>query len=430
MARKRLAALATLLLANYLFYARWDIWYLALIPLASSADYCISHALSYVSRDLWRRVLVGASIALNIGLIIAIRFIPGVALPLTLSFYAFQALTYTIDIYRGEAKPAQSYLAYLAAVSFFPTTLAGPIARVSRLLNQFEKRQPISEVNGSKALFLIAMGLIKKLLIADYLASNFVNRVFDFPALYTGSENLMAVYAYTVQIYCDFSGYTDIALGSAMLLGIALPPNFHRPYAALNLADFWRRWHISLSNWLRDYLYFALPGQRTAFMPYVNLIITMVLAGFWHGASWTFVVWGALHGVGLAVVRALQIRRPTRGAPPPGFTVGKAAAWFVTFHFVALSWIFFRAQSLETAWAILGRIASATISFENVSGPIVLVLLIGFAAHYVPSRWYDQSQEAFVRAPFYAQAVALLLLVLGLQMVVSSGAAPFIYTRF
>src|SRR5205823_268737 len=186
------------------------------------------------------------------------------------------------------------------------TTLAGPITRVSSLIDQFEKRKPLDPADGGRALFLIGMGLMKKLLIADYLSSNLVNRVFDFPTLYTGAETLIAVYAYALQIYYDFSGYTDIAMGSALLLGIKLPPNFNRPYAAENIADFWRRWHISLSNWLRDYLYFSLPGKRSKIFTYVNLVVTMVIGGLWHGASWNFVIWGALHGVGLAVVRLWQ----------------------------------------------------------------------------------------------------------------------------
>jgi alginate O-acetyltransferase complex protein AlgI len=286
------------------------------------------------------------------------------SLPLSLSFYVFQALTYTIDIYRRDPKGTRSYLAHLAAVSFFPTTLAGPITRVSSLIDQFEKPKKLDPADGGRALFLIGMGLMKKML-ADYLAGNLVNRVFDFPNLYTGTETLIAVYAYALQIYYDFSGYTDIALGSALLLGIKLPQNFNMPYAAVNIADFWRRWHISLSNWLRDYLYFSLPGLRSKWkiFTYTNLVITMVLGGLWHGANWTFVIWGALHGVGLAVVRLWQQRTGT--AKPSG--VWNYISIFATFHFVAFAWIFFRAPNLENAGAILSRIGSLTVSFANIT---------------------------------------------------------------
>ena len=317
------------LFANYFFYAKWDLSYLVLIPAASTCDYLIGLGLQNSKDPLPRRVLVTLSIVMNIGLLATLKYMPfflqnwsevtGRAapewhwtLPLSLSFYVFQALTYTIDLYRRDAKGTRSYLAHLASVSFFPTTLAGPITRVSSLIDQFEKPKKLDPADGGRALFLIGMGLMKKLLIADFLASNLVNRVFDFPKLYSGTETLIAVYAYALQIYYDFSGYTDIALGSALLLGIRLPPNFNRPYAAENLADFWRRWHISFSNWLRDYLYFSLPGKRSKVMPYLNLIITMVIGGLWHGASWNFVIWGALHGIGLAAVRLWQTQHRYR----------------------------------------------------------------------------------------------------------------------
>jgi len=253
--RVRALALSVLLFANYFFYARWNLWYLAIIPLASTCDYFIGLGLEATPNRLLRRLLVTASIALNIGLIVFAR---NWKLSITLSFYAFQALTYTIDLYRRDAKATPSYLAHLAAVSFFPTILAGPITRVSLLLDQLEKRKPLEAADGGRALFLIGLGLIKKLMIADYLGGNLVNRVFDFPNLYTGMENLIAVYSYTLQLYYDFSGYTDIARGTSRLLGIELMENFNQPYFSRNITEFWRRWHISLSTWLRDYLYIPL----------------------------------------------------------------------------------------------------------------------------------------------------------------------------
>jgi alginate O-acetyltransferase complex protein AlgI len=428
LARARSLGLAVILFANYFFYAKWDVRYLVLIPAASTCDYLFGLGLQSSKRPAVRRLLVTASIVMNIGLLATLRW--GRAgswiLPLSLSFYAFQALTYTIDLYRGDAKGTRSYLAHLTAVSFFPTILAGPITRVSSLIEQFEKRKPLDPADGGRALFLIGMGLTKKLLVADYLAGNLVNRVFDFPTLYTGAETLVAVYAYAIQLYYDFSGYTDIALGSALLLGIKLPPNFNRPYAAENLADFWRRWHISFSSWLRDYLYFSLPGKRTTWAPYLNLVITMVIGGLWHGAGWTFVIWGALHGVGLAAVRLWQTQRGSAKA----VGVWRYVNIVATFHFVVFAWIFFRAPSVEIALAILARIGSLTVSFANISGPLALILLIGVLAHYVPKKWYDLSLTIYTRAPFYAQAFALMLLVLGLQNIVQTGEAPFIYTKF
>ena len=441
--RFRVLTLALILFANYFFYAKWDLFYLVLIPALSTCDYLIGLGLQDSKNPVARRLLVTASIVMNLSLLASIKYMPfffqnwsavtgksapawNWTLPVSLSFYVFQALTYTIDLYRRDAKGTRSYLAHLSAVSFFPTTLAGPITRVSSLIDQFEKPKKLDAADGGRALFLIAMGLMKKLLIADFLGANLVNRVFDFPKLYSGAETLIAVYAYALQIYYDFSGYTDIAIGSALLLGIRLPVNFNKPYVAVNVADFWRRWHITLSNWLRDYLYFSLPGKRTKIMPYANLILTMVIGGLWHGASWNFVIWGALHGVGLAAVRGWQVLRKNR----------KPAAWthylsiFATFQFVCFAWIFFRAPNLETVWEILGRIGSLTLPAPNVTAPLAIVLAIGIFAHYVPKKWYDFGLNVFVRAPFYAQAAALALLVIGLQYVAQTGATPFIYNRF
>jgi alginate O-acetyltransferase complex protein AlgI len=424
--RIRALALGLILFANYFFYARWDLRYLAIIPLASTIDYVIGLGLQATPNRLLRRLLVTASIVLNIGLIALAR---NWKLSITLSFYAFQALTYTIDLYRRDAKATRSYLAHLAAVSFFPTILAGPITRVSILIDQLEKRAPLDANDGGRALFLIGLGLIKKLMIADYLGGNLVNRVFDFPNLYTGAENLIAVYSYTLQLFYDFSGYTDIAIGSALLLGIKLPPNFNQPYAAHNIADFWRRWHITLSNWLRDYLYFSLPGLRSKWkiFTYVNLLITMVLGGLWHGQSWNFAIWGALHGLGLVVVRLWQIRT---GSKPAASAVWRFASIFLTAQYVAFAWIFFRAPNLETAGQILARIGSGTVSFANISTGLWLILAIAVVAHYIPKNWYEVSVNLYIRAPFYAQAMALAALVIGLQYVAQTGAAPFVYQRF
>ena len=442
LSRWRAAGLAVLLFANYFFYAKWDLFYLALIPIGSTIDFTIGYLLGRVKGPGWRKLLVTLSILLNLGILAVFKYAgffletlgqAGVAVgkwewtfPLGISFYCFQALTYTIDIYRKDAKPTASYLSHLTAVSLFPTTLAGPITRVADLVKQLEKPgRELMAADGSKGLFLIGLGLMKKLLVADYLAENLVNRVFDFPGLYSGGEVLAGVYAFALQLYFDFSGYTDIAIGSAALLGLKLPINFNQPYSATNINDFWRRWHISLSNWLRDYLFFSLPGKRNAVMPYLNLIITMTLGGLWHGASWNFVIWGLLHGAGQAICRFWQIWR------------GKATPWtpawwrtFVTVQFVCFCWIYFRASSLEQANLVLERIASNSWTVENVSGGLWAVLALAVVGHYLPNSWVERPRDLFVRVPFYAQAVVLLLLAIAIQYVAATGAAPFIYTKF
>jgi D-alanyl-lipoteichoic acid acyltransferase DltB (MBOAT superfamily) len=406
------------LAANWFFCARWSWVYLAVIPLCSLIDYWIGRGIAAGHR--W---LISLSLLMNLGLIVSTKLPTGVsfALPLSLSFYAFQALTYTIDIFRKDAKPAPNWLTYAASVSFFPTILAGPITRVSTLVTQWAKfKLPLSNEEGGRALFLIGMGFAKKLLIADYLGEQLVNRVFDTPTLYSGLEVLLGVYGYAFQLYYDFSGYTDIALGSALLLGFKLPANFNRPYEATNVADFWRRWHISFSNWLRDYLYFSLPGARGKALPYLNLVITMLFGGLWHGLNWTFLVWGAWHGLGLAMARFLR----NRGDFPRWLAI------LLTFHFVLIGWIFFRADSLGSAWTVLNQISSFTLGLANVSPGFAGMLALAATLHYLPGNWYTRVQQTFTDAPALAQAAALLLLALSIQHAVATGAAPFVYQRF
>ncbi|MBL8233113.1 MAG: MBOAT family protein [Bryobacterales bacterium] len=447
LARRRALCLSLILFANYFFYAKWDVFYLFLIPAASTLDFLIGFGIS-ISKAQWkRRALLGLSLALNVGMLATLKYMPflldnyaflaGVerpewhwSFPLGISFYCFQSLTYTFDVYRKDAKATPSYLAYLSAVSFFPTTLAGPITRVAALLPQLEKPKNVSAEDGGRAVFRIGLGLMKKMLVADYLGTNFVNRIFDFPNLYSGTEVLIGVYAYALQLYFDFSGYTDIAIGSALLLGLKLPENFKMPYAAENIADFWRRWHITLSNWLRDYLYFSLPGLRSKWkvFTYANLVITMVIGGLWHGPSWTFVIWGLLHGSALALTRYLQTLRGDAKPNPAWWARGTRI--FVTCQFVCLAWVFFRASSLGNAMEVLGRIFSGTAAVANISLPIVIIMTIATLGHYLPDAWFKRADHLFVRSPFFVQAAAMALLLLAIHYVAAKDVAPFIYTKF
>ena len=448
LARFRAASLAVILFANYFFYAKWDLFYLALIPTAAFTDYLIGLGLGSVKAQWARRALVTASVGLNLGILATFKYMPFLlgawagfggntppawhwTFPLGISFYCFQSLTYTIDLYRRDGKPVRSLLTHMTAVTFFPTTLAGPITRVLALAPQLEKpARVLRKEEGGRALFRIGVGLLKKFLIADFLAENLVNRVFDTPGLYSASETLIGVYGYALQLYYDFSGYTDIAIGSALLLGLKLPENFNRPYQSLNIADFWRRWHISLSNWLRDYLYFSLPGLRSRWkvFTYMNLIVTMVLGGLWHGANWTFVVWGAMHGVALAIQHGW---RSFRGNPPPTQRIlPRLISVLLTTHFVIFAWIVFRASSLENAREILSRLGSGSVSFENISAGVATVMTVAILSHFTPKRWYEFSLSRFEAAPFYAQAALLALLVMAIEYVAVTGAAPFVYTRF
>jgi alginate O-acetyltransferase complex protein AlgI len=437
----RLLRLAVILFANYLFCARYGLFYVLLLPVCSTLDFLVGLGLMRFRRAPVRRLLVGFSIALNLGLLAGSRHM-GLLLnrhatatsgwdwifPLGLSFYVFQSLTYTIDLYRRDGNGTSSLLSYLSAVSFFPTIQAGPITRVTELVKQFSTHPKLSRTDGGRAFFLIGTGLLKKALIADYLAENLVNRVFDTPKLYSGAEVLIAVYAYSLQLYYDFSGYTDIARGTALLLGIKLPINFDRPYRAANLTEFWRRWHISFSNWLRDYLFFSLPGARSKIMPYLNLVITMVLGGLWHGIAWTFAIWGLLHGLVLAGTRAWWA---WHGKPKQPVNPWRhAAAVFCTYQFVCLTWVFFRAGSLADALAMLGRIGSLSMGFENVTAVLAIVLLLAAAALFVKTAWYARAMESFAESPFYVHAAALVLVAVAIQLLGGRGGAPFVYSRF
>jgi alginate O-acetyltransferase complex protein AlgI len=438
-ARARRARLGIVLLANYVFCAQFGVFYALLLPACSLVDYSVGLGLMRFRPPALRRLLVGVSIALNLALLIASRYMPtllnrhgGVqwdwVFPLGLSFYTFQALTYTLDLYRRDADGTHSLLAHLSAVSFFPTIVAGPITRVSELVKQFAGAPALTRADGGRAFFLIGLGLMKKALIADYLGDNFVNRVFDTPNLYSGAEALIAVYAYSLQLYFDFSGYTDIARGVAQLLGIRLPINFDRPYLSANVTEFWRRWHITFSNWLRDYLYFSLPGKRTKVMPYINLIITMILGGLWHGTTWTFAIWGALHGTALAVTRLWQTLRGRQKRPEAVWS--RPLRIFCTYQFVCLTWIFFRAASLPDAWTLLSRIESLTVSLENVSWPLAAVLLIGAGSMFTGKKLYSRTMDLFANRPFYVHAAALALVAVALQLLGGRGSAPFVYSRF
>jgi alginate O-acetyltransferase complex protein AlgI len=426
--------LAVMAAANLYFLARFSLIYLAL-PLATSADFFIGLGLGSSKSKTSRRLLLGASLAINLGLLVGLKLIPIFTaerfqwlLPLSLSFYCFQSLTYTIDLYLGEIQPTRSYLAYLSAGLFFPSMTAGPIPRTGKLLDQFSHPFELTAEDGARAMLLIGTGLVKKLLIADYLANNLVARVFDTPALYSSAEILAGVYGFALQLFFDFSGYTDIAMGAALLLGIRLPENFRQPYLSVNVADFWRRWHITFSEWLRDYLFDFLPKRRKhQVLSYsYAFLVTMMLGGLWHGISWTFLIWGALHGLALGVVFAWKRRRVV---PSPAWWA-KLLGGLLTFHFVCFTWIFFRATSLPNALAILRGLGSLTWSLGNVTPLVAAVMLAAAFAHCLPPRWFEISSGAAARMPFWVQGMAMAALILLIQSLAGRGSAPFVYGNF
>jgi len=355
-----------------------------------------------------------------------------VILPVGISFYTFQILSYVIDVYRGILSPERNLLNFAFYITFFPQLVAGPIVRASSFLPQLKKQIKLDELEIQRGFFLIMQGLVKKAIIADYIAQ-YNDIVFSNPAGYSGFENLMALYGYALQIYCDFSGYSDIAIGIGKIMGFDLGINFNKPYQALNITEFWRRWHISLSSWLRDYLYIPLGGNRKGkIRMYVNLFITMLLGGLWHGASWRFVIWGGMHGIGLAIHKIWKKLLPEK------FTENKVwmiMSWFLTFHFVVFLWIFFRATTLQDAWAMIKQIFTAmdmayVVPFWQVRKLFLILLLLGFLIHFIPSHLYPRLEAIFARVPWIVKAFAFVILVQLIIELKSSDVQPFIYFQF
>jgi D-alanyl-lipoteichoic acid acyltransferase DltB (MBOAT superfamily) len=355
-----------------------------------------------------------------------------VLLPVGISFLVFRVLTYTIDIYRGELAPA-STLDFGVYVAFFPYLLAGPIARARDFLPQLSSPREAHSVDAGRAFVLILGGLAKKMLIADYLSTHIVNGVFASPQSFSSWETLWGIAAYSVQIYCDFSAYSDIAIGISLLLGIELPENFNAPYTARTIQDFWRRWHITLSSWLRDYLYIPLGGNRKGRgRTYVNLLVTFLLAGLWHGAGWTFVFWGGMHGVGLALERARADTRHARGLPEPGATArARALQRLAVFVFVSVAWVFFRAESIGGAFAILWRLVAGLGSIGSaVTWPIVGLVVLGIGIQYVPRRLIEGLEDGLSRIGWAGQGAVLALALFLIDTLGPQGAAEFLYFKF
>jgi D-alanyl-lipoteichoic acid acyltransferase DltB (MBOAT superfamily) len=353
-----------------------------------------------------------------------------VLLPVGISFYTFQTMSYTLDIYRGRLEPVTSWLEFGVFVTYFPQLVAGPIVRASELLPQLARRPVLTSDNVSRGLFLITVGMAKKVVVADLLSVNLVDRVFDNPELYSATEVVIALYAFTMQIYCDFSGYTDVARGSAMLMGLRLPENFDRPYQAANPAEFWRRWHMTLSTWLRDYLYFPLGGSRVSpARAYWNLWLTIFLIGIWHGASWTFVLYGLIQATAMVLHRFVQrwSGRP-RDAVDPWVT--RVLKVFACLQFVVFSRILFRASSIENARDVTERLVSGTTSVAQVSTTVWLVLVLSLAAHYLPKWIFVRVEERFVALPAIAQGVVLATVGGVLGLVATTETVPYIYFQF
>jgi D-alanyl-lipoteichoic acid acyltransferase DltB (MBOAT superfamily) len=359
--------------------------------------------------------------------------ISSIVLPVGISFFTFQSLSYTIDMYRKKLEPVRNVSDFGFYVSFFPQLVAGPIVRASEFIPQLYREYNVTKREFSHAVFLIVKGLTKKIIISDFIAVNFIDRVFELPTAYSGFENLLAVYGYGLQIYCDFSGYTDIAIGVALILGFRLPVNFNSPYKALDLTDFWRRWHISLSRWLKDYLYIPMGGNRKGRLrTLLNIMMTMLIGGLWHGASLRFLIWGGLHGIGLAINK---IKDYIFGTPVQKGRLATALSVFLTFNFVSFCWIFFRAQNMHSVVLMLRQIfndfvpASFGTIFHAYSGAFAL-MAAGYIIHFLPEKFKEWYRGLFINTPLAVQMILVLIAGFLLFGMGSVAAMPFIYFRF
>src|ERR671911_1258278 len=434
-----------ILAASYFYYG-WVDWRWVLLLVASSVvnTFAAQVIARSPSRSNRRRALI-AAIAFDLLLLGVFKYVGffvdelkgaldsvglgsplplvQIVLPIGISFFTFQAISYVVDVYRGDTRAASlGDVAILQA--FFPHLVAGPIVRANELLPQLRVPRDPRTVLAGPGLFLVAGGLVKKTVVADELARRVVDPVFNDPGAHSGGELLLAFYAFAAQIYCDFSGYTDMAIGLALLLGYVLPQNFNRPYLALSLQDFWRRWHMTLSRWLRDYLYIPLGGNRGGRRrTYRNLMLTMLLGGLWHGAAWTFVIWGGIHGTALSVERWGRERWV-------GFRLPAWLAWLVTFHVVCLAWVFFRSPDLSTAFEMLGQIGASGPS-PLVTLPLVLLVVAAVAIQALPPRWWRTAEAWLVARPVAVQGLLVGSVIVAADAAGGEeGVAPFLYFQF
>jgi len=453
--RRGTARILYVILFSLYFYYKSSGWYLLLLVAASVSDYWIARAMAAVRGMHARRWLVAASVAVNLGMLGYFKYtnflieiansmfgagflqFRNIFLPVGISFFVFQSMSYTIDVYRGTLRPLTRWIDYLFYLSFFPQLVAGPIVRARDFIPQIRRDAVVTREMFGTGVFLVITGLVKKAVISDFISLNFVDRIFDEPLLYTGFECLMGIYGYAMQIYCDFSGYSDMAIGIALLLGFRFPKNFDAPYKSATITEFWRRWHISLSSWLRDYLYISLGGNRRGRVrTYVNLLLTMLLGGLWHGAAVRFLLWGALHGTALALHKMWLSAVP--GARMSGREMPvwrRAAGILLTFNLVCFGWLIFRAADMRTVAVMLHQIFfhfGSAVVLQAVEGYAFVFALIaaGYVMHMMPSSVDSRAQSLVARAPLAVQVLLAAAAVWCVMQVKSADIQPFIYFQF
>ncbi|RIJ46011.1 MBOAT family protein [Maribellus luteus] len=507
--------------AGYLFFVSLFFYYKSsgffffILLFSTLVDYFIGKSICRSQNEFVRKLLLAASVVINLSLLAYFKYayffvdslnvmlgtnwqvinhlalwaneatgthfnVNQILLPVGISFFTFQTISYSVDVYRRETEPVKNLIDFGFYVSFFPQLVAGPIVRASGFIKQIYEDFHLTRAEFGWAIFMILKGLVKKIFIGDFIAVNFVDRVFSDPITYSGFENLMALFGYSLQVYVDFSGYTDIAIGVALLMGYRLPQNFNSPYKAKNVGEFWQRWHMSLSSWLKDYLYIPIGGNRggstfsyislgvilaiivllagklilvpilagvvivlallAKFSPQIrrsidtkiNLMLTMLLGGLWHGASWQFIIWGGLNGIGLVVYKAWRKISPWEKYSNAWVNIWKIT---VTFCFITFTRVFFRSESMEVVNGMLHQIGTA-MDLSLVPKVLVaykwvfLVMLFGFVIHWLSDRWKERIKDWFVASPLWVQVVLAAVTVVVVYQSISSDMQPFIYFQF
>ncbi len=513
--KNRSVRIGYLFVLSIFFYYKSSGFFFFLVLFSITLDYFVGKWIYHSQNNTKRKLLLSISIIINLSVLAYFKYsyffidsfnllfdtnlnvvnhlaiaansgfgthfdIDRILLPVGISFYTFQTISYVVDVYRRDTQPVKNLIDYGFFVSFFPQLVAGPIVRASGFIKQIYEDYHVSKAEFGWAIFMILKGLIKKIFIGDYIAVNFVDRVFSNPVTYSGFENLMALFGYSLQVYVDFSGYTDIAIGVALLMGFRLPQNFNAPYKAKNVGDFWKRWHMSLSSWLKDYLYIPIGGNRSGsvfsyvslsiilaivllligklilvpifagvvivfalLMRYsptvkrnvdtnINLMLTMLLGGLWHGASLNFIIWGGLNGIGLVVYKFWRKISPWETYNNWAATIWKSA---ITFTFITFTRVFFRAESIEIVKAMLNQIGSA-FTFSVIPEVLVaykwvfMVMLFGFVIHWLSENLKEKITNWFIGTPIWAKAVIAAVVVIIVYQSISSEMQAFIYFQF
>jgi alginate O-acetyltransferase complex protein AlgI len=462
--KKLFVALSVFLSLGVLAFFKYDYFFTETINTVFNTNLeVITHAAK------WSNVLLGTHF--DIG-----KILP----PVGISFFTFQTISYTVDVYLEKVKPVESIADFGFYVSFFPQLVAGPIVRAAYFIPQLYKKYSLSKYEFGLGVYLILKGLMKKMFVGDFIAVNLIDRVFSDPITYTGFENLMALYGYSLQVYCDFSGYTDIAIGVALLLGFYLPKNFNSPYKAKSCGEFWKRWHISLSSWLKDYLYIPMggnrggslftylslitilifiillagklwlaplftiiivfiwlltrlfPGVRLTISTNINIMMTMLLGGLWHGSSWMFVLWGGLNGVGVVVYKFWK-----KISPYENSTHWLANFWkiFITFNFITFTRIWFRGESMQGTYDLLHQVSASfgwLLLPEMISTywKVFVVMIFGYVVHWLPESLKIRYRDWFINTPLYLKIIICTIVVFIIYQSLSADLQPFIYFQF